>query len=403
MADAQAQAASTRIDIGLSKEDQARIDALRQVNVGPKKAKSVKDWYVTLNAKLQSFSAIKLEDKVTFFELLSVMINAGMPLIRSLYVLSDQIDNQRLGAVARDLALRMEKGSTLSDGMKAYPKVFGESEVGMVASGEVSGNLKDILKDIAAQIAKTNSIAGKVKGAMVYPAAIIVIMIVALFLMLTLVVPQITEVFAEGGKELPVTTQILIAMSDYARSSWLTLLLLVAAAMGGGYIAAQTSSGKKAIHMGILYIPVFGVLIRKVLVARFARLLSSLLKAGIPIVKTLEITANALGNEVYKKRVIYASQDVAQGIPLGENLSDSQFLFPPMVASMILVGEQTANITEVASKVADYYEEEVDTAVASLSKLMEPVILVVMGSVVGFLVSAIMQPIIALSDVSSVI
>ena len=137
------------------------------------------------------------------------------------------------------------------------------------------------------------------------------------------------------------------------------------------------------------------------MVSRFARLLASLMNAGVPIVKSLEINANAVGNEVYKRRIQYAAQDVSQGIPLGENLNDSSFLFPPTVASMVLVGEQTANLNEVATKIAEFYEEEVDTAVASLSKLMEPVILVVMGSMVGFIVAAIMQPIMSLSDIST--
>jgi len=171
-----------------------------------------------------------------------------------------------------------------------------------------------------------------------------------------------------------------------------------------GVIAAQrTKRGKYITHDILLRIPLFGRLLRQVMLARFTRLLASLMNSGIPIVRALEINSKAVGNEVYRQRISYASQDVAQGVPLGESLNGNTFLFPPMVSSMILVGEQTANMSEVSYKIADYYEEQVDTMVSTLSKLMEPFILVVMGLVVGFIVAAIMQPVMSLSDVSSVI
>ncbi|MBU0981462.1 type II secretion system F family protein [Patescibacteria group bacterium] len=402
MADTNTTASSTRIDIGLSKEDQARIEALRKVRV-EKETKSIKDRFAKLNELVASFSKIKLKEKVNFFQLLAVMINAGMPIIRSLYVLSEQVENPRFAKIIYSLAKRMEEGKSLSEAMQTHSKLFSESERGMVASGEATGNLNDILKNIASQAEKGAMIIGKVKGAMIYPAAIMVIMVAALFLLLTLVVPQITSVFAESGQELPKSTQILIWASDFAIHSWYIILAIAVALFAAVYMFSKSDTGKYSLNFGILFVPVFGKIIKKVMIARFARMLALLLDAGIPIVKSLEINANAVGNEVYKKRINYAAQDVTQGIPLGENLTDSSWLFPPMVASMILVGEKTANITEVATKIAEYYESEVDTAVSSLSRLMEPVILVVMGLTVGFLVSAIMQPIIGLSDLTSVL
>lgn len=391
---------TTRLDIGLSREDQARIDELRSsTEVKPKKTGNS---FEVLNEKVVLlFTKVTLREKVTFFQLLSVMINAGVPIIRSLYVLSEQMNNLKLKKIIRALALEMEEGKSLSVAMESYGTVFNEAERGMIASGEASGNLNNILKDLARQAEKTATIASKVKGAMIYPISIFTVMGVCLFLMLTLVVPKLTDLFTQGGKELPTTTKVLLWLSDFAQHSWVTLLAILLILVLSFFVFKRSKRGHYMIHLFLLYIPVFGKLIRQLMVSRFARLLASLMNAGVPIVKSLEINANAVGNEVYKRRIQYAAQDVSQGIPLGENLNDSSFLFPPTVASMVLVGEQTANLNEVATKIAEFYEEEVDTAVASLSKLMEPVILVVMGSMVGFIVAAIMQPIMSLSDIST--
>ncbi|MFA5792474.1 MAG: type II secretion system F family protein [Candidatus Gracilibacteria bacterium] len=392
---------ATHIDIGLSREDQARIEALRAINL--ENAGKKIHIFARFNEYLIGITKVTLRDKVTFFQMLSVMINAGMPIIRSLAVLSDQLHNLRLKKIVRALALKMESGESLSNAMESFPKVFGSAECGMVASGEASGSLNTILKDIAAQVEKNESIVAKVRGAMIYPATIVSIMIVCLFLMLTMVVPQLMNLFTQGGKALPLTTQYLIAGSNFAQHYWALILILAVLFFVGISIVRNSSSGRYSLDFALLRLPVFGKIIRNLMVARFARLLASLMNSGVPIVKALEINANALGNEVYKKRIEFASQDVAQGIPLGENLLESDFLFPPMVSSMVLVGEQTAKLNEVAGKIADYYESEVDNSVASLSKLMEPIILVVMGSLVAFVVAAVMQPIMALSDLSAVI
>ena len=306
-----------------------------------------------------------------------------------------------LKRIIRELANEMEEGKSFSKAMALYPSLFSQAERGMVASGEASGNLNHILLDISHQAEKSALLISKVKGALIYPCAILIVMAVSLYLMLTLVVPKLTELFATGGAELPWATRFLLTASDFAQHSWLTILFLVVAFVLGLGLVRRSREGRYSIDYALLYVPIFGRIIRGLMVARFARLLETLMRAGVPIVKALDINANALGNEVYRRRVGFASQDVAQGIPLGENLNESDFLFPPMVASMVLVGEQTANLAEVCSKIADYYEQEVDTAAASLSKLMEPVILVAMGSMVGFLVAAIMGPIINLTDLAS--
>ena len=389
-----------RLEIGLSKEDQARIDELRASKAPKSKGKGL---FAQLNDLTINLTKIKLKEKVMFFQLLAVMINAGVPIIRALYVLSEQMSNLKLKRVIKALAFDMEQGTTLSGSMEKFDSVFGEAERGMIASGEASGNLNAILKDIAKQTEKSAQILAKVKGAMIYPASIFSIMMICLVLMLTMVVPKLTALFTEGGKELPASTKILMAVSEWSQNYWPSLIVIAAVALLGVSFLRKNKRGRYSIDLALVYLPIFGKIVRELMISRFARMLASLINSGVPIVKALEINANAVGNEVYKRRIQYASQDVSQGIPLGENLSDSGTLFPSAVASMVLVGEQTANLNEVAGKIADFYEGEVDNAVASLSKLMEPVILVVMGSMVGFIVAAIMQPIMSLSDISTAV
>jgi len=391
---------ATRLEIGLSKEDQARIDELRASKAPKSKGKGL---FAQLNDLTINLTKIKLKEKVMFFQLLAVMINAGVPIIRALYVLSEQMSNLKLKRVIKALAFDMEQGTTLSGSMEKFDSVFGEAERGMIASGEASGNLNAILKDIAKQTEKSAQILAKVKGAMIYPASIFSIMMICLVLMLTMVVPKLTALFTEGGKELPASTKILMAVSEWSQNYWPSLIVIAAVALLGVSFLRKNKRGRYSIDLALVYLPIFGKIVRELMISRFARMLASLINSGVPIVKALEINANAVGNEVYKRRIQYASQDVSQGIPLGENLSDSGTLFPSAVASMVLVGEQTANLNEVAGKIADFYEGEVDNAVASLSKLMEPVILVVMGSMVGFIVAAIMQPIMSLSDISTAV
>jgi len=398
---ANANVETVTLDIGLSREDMDRIEELRRVDVDKKH--DDRNALTKLNEMLAKMSGVKLKEKVTFFQLLSVMINAGVPIIRALYVLSDQSKNPYLKIIIRQMAKKMEEGVSFADVVGDYRTVFSEAEQGMIASGEASGNLNNILKDLAAQTEKSARIVSKVKGAMAYPISIVCIMMIALFIMLTMVVPKLEGLFTQSGQELPQSTQILMGLSEFAQNSWLGIIIGIALLIAAFSMARKNDRVKYYIDYTLLYTPIFGKLIRQLMLSRFSRMLASLMESGLPIVKALQINANAVGNSVYKKRIGFASQDVAQGIPLGENLTDNEFLFPPMVASMITVGEQTSNLTEVANKIADYYEDEVDTAVASLSKLMEPVILVVMGAGVGFIVAAVMQPIMALSDLGGVI
>lgn len=387
--------------IGLSREDQDRISNLRDGKFKRRDSlfKVLKE---TVREFAQSVQKISAKERATFFQLLAVMINSGVPLIRSLYVLADQTKNPRFKIIIRKLALGMEEGQRLSEVMADFDYVFAEAERGMIASGEASGNLGGILVDLANNAEKSAQIIAKVRNAMLYPVVIILIMITSIIIMLTMVVPKLTQLFSDAGSSLPLTTQILLRASNFTKVAWPFMLIIAIGVVIGIYFMRREKRGKYTIDMIVLRTPIFGGIMKKLMLARFSRMLSSLMASGIPIVRALNIDAKALGNEVYRQRIYFAAQDVSQGIPLGENLQDNEFLFPPMVSSMVLVGEQTANLSKVSEKIAIHYENEVDASVEALSKVMEPVILVVMGLVVGFIVAAVMQPIIAISDLSSI-
>lgn len=354
-----------------------------------------------LNEYLRTMGKPTPRDKATFFRLMSIMISAGVSLVKALDTIAEQTLNQKLKTAVTEIARLLEKGGTLSESMSRYPQVFSDAHIGMIRSGEASGQLNQILKQLAIEVEKSAAIISKVKGAMMYPAFIITVMILVVAAMMVFVVPKISAIFAEGGQELPTLTKIVIAISDFMRTRWPFIFGGIIGVVFAVIGARRTAQGKVATDWALLHIPLFGDLLKKSLLARFSRSLGNLLSSGIPIIQSLHINAKALGNEIYKKRVELASEDIARGIPLGESLRDSPE-FPTMMVQMISIGEQTAQLDTITGKIAEYYEDEIDTTVASISKVLEPVILVVVGVVVGAIVGAVMMPIIQLAQVSGV-
>lgn len=363
------------------------------------KAKREKSIFARLDDFLQSFGKPKAKDKAAFFRLLSIMINAGIPLIKSLDTIAEQTVNSRLREAVFDIARSIEKGGKLSDSMARFPGIFIESYIGMVHSGEASGQLNQILKQLAIEVEKSASILRKVKGAMMYPVFIMIVLICVVSAMMIFVVPKISEIFAQGGQTLPLITRIVIATSNFMMNKWPWIiggLVGIAAAFVG---VRRTQQGKYSTDWLLVHMPAVGPLFKKSVLARFSRSLGNLLASGIPIVEGLLINAKGLGNEVYKKKIEMAAEDVSRGIPLGESLRDVPE-FPAMMVQMIAVGEQTAQLDAISQKIAEYYEEEVDVAVAGLSKILEPLILLVIGVTVGGIIAAIMLPIIQITQIS---
>lgn len=376
-------------------EEQAMVPSMDAM----KTRTGIRGLYTSLNARLQMLTRIQTKEKVTFFQLLAIMISAGVPLVKSLYVLSNQGANPRMRHVLATMAQKVEGGKTLSDAMIDFSGIFTDAQVGMVRAGEASGQLNEVLKDIADQAEKAERVSEKIRGAMIYPAVVFTLMGGAVFVIITYVLPKIMELFTQTNATLPATTRFLLAISDFLRGNIVVLGVGVVLALLMFTAWKKTPGGRYQWHRFILHLPVFGVLLRYVALSRFTRSLASLMESGIPIVQSLQINADSVGNDVYRKRLYLAAEDVSRGIPLAENLVDSTFLFPEMVVSMIAIGEQTAELSKVSRKIADYYDDLVDQMASNMTKLLEPIIMAVMGVVVGGLMVAVMQPIFGLLDV----
>lgn len=361
----------------------------------------VSNWYKKINTYLVSHSSVPVKEKATFFHLLGVMVNAGIPMVTALKSLVTQMEKSpRLQSILRSVAENIEAGDSLSESMLSYGDVFTDSEIGMMESGEASGQLSRVLENLATDAEKAYSIKSKLKSAMIYPVVIFVLLIAVVSGLMVYVIPKLKELFASAKGDLPMITKVVVAISDFMVNHGLLLLLIVAAIIGFLMFFKKTDTGKYFFDKLKISVPIFGILFKEAYLSRFARSLSNLLDSNVTIVKTLEITANSMGNEVYRKRLLLAMEDIKQGIPLGENLKSSD-LFPPMLVNMIDVGEKTAQLDEIMAKVAVFYEDEVDTAIAGISKVIEPVILVVIGLTVGTVVASVMLPIMKLSSLSS--
>ena len=358
------------------------------------------DGYRRIDDWLKSMTKVSMKEKMTFFQLLSVTLNAGVPLVKALRTISSELKNARLRKVTLGLARRIEKGKKLSAAMEDFPKVFNSSQTGMVHAGEVSGKLNEIFEKINHESEKNTKLNSRLKGAMIYPAVMISILGLVISAMMILVIPRIGTVFTDAGLELPAITQGLISFSAFMQSYW---MLILAALIGAVFLLKflkSTPLGKWYWDVFMLNTPLFGRLFRMIAIAKFARTLSALISSGVSIVKALQIDAEAVGNEVYKKRILIAADDTAKGIPLGENLSGNKKLFPTLIVSMVAIGEQNAELAGVMDKIADYYDNEIEVMTQSISKLMEPFVLVILGVSVGLLVMAIMQPIMSLTDLA---
>ncbi len=359
-----------------------------------------------LNQYLGKFTPIKDDDKVSFFRLMATMINAGISLTKGLRILEEQTENMHFKQVIGDVAFRIESGSSFSEALGEYSQFFSESQIGMVESGEATGRLNQTLLQIAVETEKSSQLSKKIKGAMIYPITILIILAVAIYAVMTIVMPKIKDVFDSLGSELPAMTQMLINASDFMvgktgpipNGVWILVVIGVTIALFLWW--KKTKSGRMIWTEITMRLPVFGILIKKTALARFCRSISTLTSSGVSILKALSITAGSVGNPVYEKRIRLIAEDVKRGITMGENMKDDVKHFPSMVVGMINVAEQTAQVDQITGKLADFYEEELDDMVKNLSRLMEPIIIVVLGGTVGFLVIAVMLPILQSSDLA---
>jgi type IV pilus assembly protein PilC len=335
---------------------------------------------------------IKTRDVVIFTRQFATMINAGLPLVQSLSILAQQTENKALKDVTKAVVYDVEAGNTLADALGKHPKAFTDLYVNMVAAGEAGGILDTILLRLATFLEKNDALVRKVKGAMVYPAVIITVAIVAIAVLLIFVIPTFSSMFASVNMELPLPTRVVIGASHILTRFWYFIagaIVLLIFAFRSYY---GTLAGRKTIDGLMLRAPVIGDLLRKSAVSRFTRTLGTLISSGVSILDGLEITAKTAGNRVIYDAIMQSRQSIAGGETIAGPLQMSG-VFPPMVISMISVGEQTGGLDEMLTKIADFYDSEVDVAVSALLSLMEPIMILVLGVIVGGMVVAMYLPI----------
>jgi type IV pilus assembly protein PilC len=343
---------------------------------------------------------VKSDDLVMFTRQLSAMVSAGVPLLRALSSLHDHTDSKALKTVAQGIVKDVEGGSQLADALAKYPNTFSDVYVNMVRAGEAAGILDEILKRLALQQEKNASMRKKIKSAMTYPSVLIVITIGAFFGLMIFVIPKIGGILKDlGGPDakLPPLTQAMLSISGFLIHYGLFLLPVIAVGIVLLIRFLKTPKGKAIFHTLVLKLPMISPIVQKVAVARFARTFSALMGAGVAVLEALNVTAHAVGNVVYEKALI----DAAEQVKNGKNLSaviESNELFPPIVAQMLSVGEETGQTDTVLVKVADFYEEEVDVAIDGISSIIEPVMILVMGSMVGLIAASVMGPIAGLAQ-----
>ena len=336
--------------------------------------------------------SIKTRDVVIFTRQFSTMINSGLPLVQALTILAEQTDNKALAEVTKKVVFDVESGNTVADALSKHPRAFTNLYVNMVAAGEAGGILDTILMRLATFLEKNDALVRKVKGAMIYPTVIMSVAGIAVVVLLIFVIPVFAGMFASGGMALPLPTRIVIGASGFLKAYWWVIGAVI---IIGGYSFKKyyaTSNGKLVIDRLLLKVPVLGDVLRKSAVSRFTRTLGTLISSGVSILEGLEITAKTAGNRVIQDAIMQSRSSIAGGDTIAQPLQKSK-VFPPMVISMIAVGEQTGGLDEMLSKIADFYDEEVDAAVSNLLSLLEPIMIVFLGVIVGGMVVAMYLPI----------
>ncbi len=338
-------------------------------------------------------SGVSLKDMVVFTRTFSTMIDAGLPIVQCLDMLATQSESERLRKVLMSVKHEVEAGKSLSDAMGSHPRVFDDLFRNLVAAGEAGGILDLIFRRLAIYMEKAAKLRRQVRGALVYPSAIVVVGMLVMILMMTKVLPTFEKMFKDlGAGSLPAPTRIVLSISHLVADNllWLTGLTIVVGAVA--VTAGRTPKGRYVIDSMLLKSPVIGPVLRKIAVARFTRTLGTLLSSGVPILDALDIVAKTAGNRVIARAILYAREQISQGKDIASPLLETA-VFPPMVVQMIGVGEQTGSMDEMLQKIADFYEEEVDAAVAALTALLEPIILVFLGGAVGGMLIAMYLPI----------
>jgi type IV pilus assembly protein PilC len=376
-------------EIEAADERIARVQIKRRNIEVTKLKKKPKDLFENI-----SFMQPKItkKDVVIFTRQFSTMINAGLPIVQGLTILAEQAENKSFKKILQQITKDVEGGATLADALQSHPKIFDSLFVGLVAAGEAGGILDTILQRLATYIEKSEKLKSQVKGALVYPAVVVSIAVIVIAVIMIFVIPVFQDLFASVGRALPLPTQIVVDMSDFTKGNIHYMIggLIIFVWLFRRYY--RTKSGRKKIDQLMLKLPIFGEIIKKVAVARFTRTLGTMVSSGVPILDALEITAKTAGNSVVEEIILDARKSIAEGQTIAEPLSENE-VFPGMVAQMISVGEATGALDAMLAKIADFYDDEVDAAVAAMTSMLEPLLMLFLGGSIGGLVIAMYLPI----------
>ncbi|MGI6457791.1 MAG: type II secretion system F family protein [bacterium] len=352
---------------------------------------------IRIMQKILSRGKVKLRNLSAFSRQLATLIGAGLPLLRSLQILQEQVEDKNLKEALDSITADVEGGNTLSEAMAKFPKIFNRLYVNMVKAGEIGGALEQVLDRLALFQEKSQAVRSKVKGAMWYPAVVITIALGVVAIIMIFVVPKFAEMFTSMGGELPYLTQLLVDASDNLVKYWYIPLIALAAIIFFFKLLGSTNQGRYIIDRTLLRMPVFGPIMQKSAIARFARTFGTLLDTGVPILQTLLIVKDTSGNEVISRAMIDIHASIRDGDTVAEPMK--QFtIFPPLVVHMIAVGEETGALDKMLIKVAEAYEREVDDAVDGLAKLIEPLLIVLLGGIIGTVVVALYLPIFTITQ-----
>lgn len=340
---------------------------------------------------------VKSRDLGVFCKQFSAVIKAGVTIISALELMGDQIENPTLKRAVMDAKTYVEKGGTLADALRVNSDVFPPIMINMVAAGELSGNLEVCLDRLVEHFEKDNALSSKIKGAMVYPIVVFIVMIIVVIVVMIAVIPNFTSMFEDMGTKLPLATRMMVAASNFIIHKWYILIIVVAAIVFGCKAFKKSSVGEQFFSNIAIKAPVFGNLTIKSACSKFARTMSTLMASGISMIDAVEQVAKMMDNKIIRDGLMDAKTQVAKGIPLSKPLKDMEVL-PPMLSAMTKIGEETGDIEEMLSKVADYYDEEVDAATNKLTAAMEPLIMVILACIVGMIVAAVYGPIMSMYD-----
>lgn len=349
-----------------------------------------------------NIGGIPMKEKVVFMRQLATMVGAGLPLTRGLQVMEQQIVNPQFKKVITQVKTSVEAGKSLADSFRTSDEVFDDVAVNLIEAGESSGNLDKILDKLAIELEESKKLKAKLKGALTYPIILLVVIIAVMLLMMFVLVPSMSDIYGEFDAELPAITQFLMNMSKFFVGYWWAVLIVILSLVIGYKVWVDTPKGKRSRDKIIVKVPILGMIVSKMQIAQFTRLLALLLSSGLSIIRALELTALSINNEVFREVILDAKKEVEKGGSLALPIARSEY-YPLIVSSMVAVGEETGELDTVLEKIAEYYKDEVDVATENMSSILEPVFLILMGLAIAFISLAIYMPMFQLSEVMGMV